>query len=92
AFSRDRLCVIPSISDFQAFLSSVSSPGLAKLRFVASVIPSIHLNFGRPLRLLPSSIRSIRLFSKESRNLIKWPKYCSCSFSIALSSDECVLV
>ena len=40
-----------------------------------------------PLLLLPSVLPSIRVFSNESVLHIRWPKYCSFSFSIS-PSDE----
>ena len=51
--------------------------------WMALVMPFI---FCRPL-LLPSIFPSIRVFSKESVLLIRWPKYWSFSFSISPSND-----
>ena len=39
------------------------------------------------LLLLPSIFPSIRVFSKESVLCIRWPKYCSFSFSISPSNE-----
>src|SRR5574337_949046 len=53
---------------------------------VELVMPSNHLILCRPLLLLPLIFPSIRVFSSESGLCIRWPKYCSCSFSISPSS------
>ena len=45
-------------------------------------MPSSHLILCRPLLLLPPIPPSIRLFSNESTLRMRWPKYCSFSFSI----------
>ena len=52
-----------------------------------SVMPSNHLILCRPLFLLPSIFPSIRVFSNESVLRIRWPKYCSFSFSISPSNE-----
>ena len=46
-----------------------------------------HLILHRPLLLLPSIFPSIRVFSNESVLFIRWPKYCSFSFSISPSNE-----
>ena len=58
-------------------------PKLAKTLSIESVMPSNHLIFCRPLLLLPSIFPSIRVFSNEAVIHIRWPKYCSFSFSIS---------
>ena len=50
-------------------------------------MPSSHLLLCCPLFLLPPIPPSIRVFSNESIFHMRWPKYCSFSFSI-LSSKE----
>ena len=45
-------------------------------------MPSSHLILCLPLLLLPPIPPSIRVFSKESTLLMRWPKYWSFSFSI----------
>ena len=51
-------------------------------------MPSSHLILCHPL-LLPHSIYpSIRVFSNESVLHIRWPKYCSFSFSISPSNEH----
>ena len=66
----------------QASLSFTISWSLLKLVSVESVMPSNRLFLCRPLLLLPSIFPSIRVFSSESFLHIRWPKYCSFSFSI----------
>ena len=51
-------------------------------------MPSNHLILCRPLLLLPSIFPSIRVFSNESTLHIRWPKYCSFSFSISPSKEH----
>ena len=70
------------------FLSITNFWNLLKLMSIASVMPSNHLLFCRPLVLLPSIFPSIRVFSKESVLRIRWPKYWSFSFSISPSNEH----
>ena len=56
------------------------------------VMPSNHLVLCRPLLLLPSIFPSIRVFSNESVLHIRWPKYCSFSFSISPSNEHSGLI
>ena len=46
----------------------------------------------RPLLLLPSIFRCIRVFSNESALRIRWPKYWSLSFSISAYSEYSGLI
>ena len=55
-------------------------------------MPSNHLIFCCPLLLLPSIFPSIRVFSNESVLHIRWPKYCSFSFSISPSNKYSGLI
>ena len=73
-----------------------STPGLPvhtisrsslKLMSIKSVMPSSHLILCHPLLLLPLIPPSIRVFSKESTLLMRWPKYWSFSFSIIPSKE-----
>ena len=66
----------------QASLSITNSQSLSKLKSIELVMPSNHLILCRPLLLLPSTFPNIRVFSNESVLCIRWPKYCSFSFSI----------
>ena len=58
-----------------------------KLTFIESVMPYSHFILCRPLFLLPQISPSIRVFSKESTLLMRWPKYWSFSFSIIPSKE-----
>ena len=55
-------------------------------------MPSNHLIFCGPLLLLPSIFPSIKVFSNESALHIRWPKYCSFSFSISPSNEYSGLI
>ena len=55
-------------------------------------MPSNHLTLCHPLLLLPSIFPSIRVFSNESTLHIRWPKYCSFSFSISPSNEQLGLI
>ena len=50
-------------------------------------MPSSYLILCRPLLLLPPVPPSIRVFSSESTLRMRWPKYCSFSFSIIPSKE-----
>ena len=78
-------------------LMNHSTPGLpvhtqsrssVKLVSIESVMPSSHLILCCPLLLLPLIFPSIRVFSKELALHIRWPKYCSFSFSVSPSSES----
>ena len=72
---------IPWTTARQASLPITNSRSLLKLTAIKSVMPSNHFILCRPL-LLPSIFPSIRVCSNESALPIRWPKYCSFSFSI----------
>ena len=55
---------------------------------IESVMPSNHLILCHPLLLLPSILRSIRVFSNESAFRIRWPKYWSFSFNIRPTNEH----
>ena len=55
-------------------------------------MPSNHLILCRPLLLPPSIFPSIGVFSNESIVCIRWPKYCSFSFSISPSNEYSGLI
>ena len=59
---------------------------------IESVMPPNHLILCRPLLLPPSVFPSIRVFSNESVVHIRWPKYCSFSFSISPSNEYSGLI
>ena len=72
----------------KASLSITNSRSLLKLMSIQSVMPSSHLIFCRPLRLLPPIPSSIRVFYNESTICMWWPKYWSLSFSISPSNEH----
>ena len=55
---------------------------------IESVMPSSHLILFHPLLLLPPISPSNRVFSNESTLHMRWPKYCSFSFSISPSNEH----
>ena len=59
---------------------------------VASMTLSIHLALCPPLLPLPSHFPNIKVFSKESSLLMRWPKYWSLSFRICPSSEHSGLI
>ena len=72
----------------QASLSITNSRSLPKLMSSESVMPSSHLILCCPLLLLPPIPPSIGVFSNESTLCMRWPKYCSFSFSISPSNEH----
>ena len=85
-------CAIAWIAACQVSLSFTLYPSLLKLMSVDLLMPSNHLIVCRPLLLLPSIFPSIRVFSSELVLLIRWPKYCSFSFSISPSNESSGLI
>ena len=75
--------VTPWITACQASLSINNSQSLPKLMSIKSVMPSRRLILCHPLLLLPPIPPSIRVFSNKSTLRMRWPKYCSFSFSIS---------
>ena len=71
----------------QASLSFTIFWSLLKLMSTKFVMPSNHLILCHPLLLLPSIFPSVRVFSNELTLCIRWPKYCSFSFSISPSNE-----
>ena len=67
-------------------------PELLKLMSTEVVMPSNHLILCCHLFLPPSIFPSIRSFSYESVLHIRWPKYCSFSFSISPSNEYSGLI
>ena len=59
---------------------------------IESVMPSSHLILCHPLLLLPPIPPSISVFSNESTLHMRWPKYCSFSFSISPSNEHSGLI
>ena len=90
--SHVRLFATPWTAGCQASLSISNSQSLLKLMSIELVTPSNHLILSRPLLLLPSIIRSVRVFSNESVLHIRWPKYWNFSFSISPSNEYSGLI
>ena len=86
--SHVQLFVTPWNAACQASLSITNSQSLLHVMSSKSVMPSNHLILCHPLLLPPSILPSIRVISNESPLCIRWPKYCSFSFSIS-PSNEC---
>ena len=59
---------------------------------IESMRASNHLIFCCPLLLLTSTFPSIRVFPNRSAFHIRWPKYCSLSFSISPSNEYLTLI
>ena len=87
SLSRVRLFATPRITARRASLSITNSWSSLRLTSIESVMPSSHLILCRPLLLLPPIPPSIRVFSNESTLCMRWPKYCSFSFSIIPSKE-----
>ena len=92
SLSRVWLFATPWTAECQASLSITISQSSLKLMSIESVMPSNQLVLYCPLLLLPSVFPSIRVFSKESVPRIRWPNYCSFSFSISPSSEYSGLI
>ena len=90
--SRVWLFATPWIAAHQASLSISNSRSLLKLISIKLVMTSNHLILCCPLLLPPSIFPQIRIFSSESILHIRWPKYCSFSFSISPSNEYSGLV
>ena len=90
--SRVRLFTTPWTTAHQASLFFTVSLSLFKLRSIESAMLSSYLILCHPLLLPPSIFPSIRVFSSESVFPIRWPKYCSFSFSISPSNEYSGLI
>ena len=86
--NRVRLFGTPWIAARQASLSITNSGSSPKLMSIESVMPASNLILCHPLLLLPPIPPSIRVFSNESTLFMRWPKYCSFSFSIIPSKEH----
>ena len=67
-------------------------PELGQINIDSSVTLFNHLILCHPLLLLPSHFPNIRVFSRESSLLIRWPKHWSLSFRICSSSEHSGLI
>ena len=75
-----------------ASVSITNSQSLLKLMSIELEMPSSHLILCRPLLLLSPIPPSIRVFSNKSTLQMRWPKYCSFSFSISPSNEHLGLI
>ena len=89
--SHSQLFATPWTATCQASLSITNSQSLLKLMSIESMVPSNHLILCHPL-LLPSIFPSNRVFSNELALSIRWPNYCSFSFSISPSNEYSGLI
>ena len=92
SLSRVRLFATAWAAARQASPSFTNSWSLLKLMSIVSVMPSNHLILCHPFLLLPSTFPNIRIFFSESVLHIRWPKYCSFSFSISPSNEYSGLI
>ena len=86
-----QLFVTPWTAAHQAPLSSIISWSLPKFMSIELVMLPNHLILCCPL-LSPSVFPSSRIFSNESALCIRWPKYCSFSFSNSLPNEYSWLI
>ena len=86
------LFVTPWTAAGQSSLSSTVLQSLLKFMSIELMMLSNHLTLCHLLLLLPSIFPSIRVFPSELVLLIRWPKYCSFSFSISPSSEYSGLI
>ena len=92
SLSRVRLFVTQWTAAHQSSLFIANSRSFLKLMSIESVMPSNHLILCHPFLLLPSIFPTIRVFSNESVLRIRWPEYCSFSFSISPSNEYSGLI
>ena len=88
SLSRVRLFVTPWTAAHQASLSVTNSQSLLKLTSIESVMPSSHLILCRPLSFRLQSFPASGSFQMSQVLPIRWPKYCSFSFSISPSNEH----
>ena len=87
-----QLFAAPWMAAHEASLSITNSRSWLKLMSMESVMPSNHLILCHPLLLPLLIFPSIRVFSNESILCIRWPNYCSFSFSISPSNEYSGLI
>ena len=92
SLSRVQLFATPWSAVYQASRSFTNSLSFLKLMSIELVMPSNHLILSCLLVLLPSIFPSIRILSSELALCIRWPKYCSFSFSICPSNEYSGLI
>ena len=86
------LFVTPWIAARQASLSITNFRNSLRLTSIESVMPSSHLILWRPLLPCPQSLPASEFFPNESTLCMRWPNYCSFSFSIIPSKEIPVLI
>ena len=86
------LFVTPWTAVCQASLFLTISQSLLKLLSIKLVMPSNHLILCYPLLLLLSIFPGIKVCFSDPALPIRWPKYCSFSFSISPSSEYSGLI
>ena len=84
--------VIPWSTTLQAPLSSTVSCGLLKFMFIESMMLSNHLILCRPLLVLPSLFRSIKVFANQPALCIRRQKCWSFSFSNSPYNEYSALI
>ena len=84
--------VVPWTAACQSPLSSTISCSVLKFMPIGLVMLSNHLILCHPPLLSPLIFLSIRVFSNESVLHIRWPKYCSFSFSITSFNEYLGLI
>ena len=87
SISRVRLFVTPWITACQVSLCITNSQSSLKFMSIELVMLSSHLILCWTFFLLSPIPPNIRVFSNESALSIKWPKYCSFSFSISHTNE-----
>ena len=92
SLSHVQLFATPWTAERHASLSITNSRSLLKLMSMESVMPPNNLILWHPFLLQPSIFPIIRVFSNESVLHIRWPKYCSFSFSISPSNEYSGLI
>ena len=100
SFSTRRRVELVSISSVQTLWTAArqvspfitNSESLLKLISIKSVVSSNHRIHCLPLLLLHSVFPRIRVFFNESILHIRWPKYCTFSFSISPSNEYLGLI
>ena len=88
SISQSCLTATPWTAACQASVFINNSWSLLKVMSIESVMSPNHLILCRLLFLPPSIFPSIRVISNKSALYIRWPKYCSFSFSISLSNEH----
>ena len=84
--------MVPWTEALQASLSFTISQSLLKFMPIELVMLPNHPILCHPFLLLSSIFPSIRVFSSDPVLCIRWPEYCSFSFSISPSNEYSELI